>query len=64
MEPDKAFLNAKEIAGILRVSCSQAYTIIAELNAKLNAELEALKYRTVRGKVNAAYFVERYFYHK
>ena len=37
MEPNKAFLNAKEIAGILRVSCSQAYTIIAELNAELES---------------------------
>ena len=38
MESNKAFLKAEEIADILRVSCSQAYTIIT----KLNEELETL----------------------
>lgn len=55
---NSAFLTAQEVAEILRVSGSYAYKVITSLNQ----ELEQNGYRTVKGKVNRAYFEERYFY--
>lgn len=52
------FLTKEDVSAILGVSGSNAYKIIADLNR----ELESKGYLTVKGKVVAAYFEERYMY--
>ncbi|MBQ9902492.1 MAG: hypothetical protein IJM51_08965 [Clostridia bacterium] len=48
---------APDIAEILSVSVPTAYRIIA----RLNAELEAKGYLTVRGRISKKYFTERMY---
>ena len=55
MEEGKRFLTATDVAGIMECSTSRAYSIIRQLNS----ELEQKHYLTVRGKINAQYFMER-----
>lgn len=53
----KAYLTAKEIAEIVGVSQSMAYTIIR----KLNAELAEKNFITIKGKVPVKFFSEKYY---
>lgn len=53
------FLTAKEIMEILNIRQSKAYAIIKTLNGELNDH----GYMTVTGKVNRAYFEQRFLYH-
>ena len=52
------FLTKEDVSAILGVSGSNACKIIADLNR----ELESKGYLTVKGKVVATYFEERYMY--
>ena len=52
---EKQFIGAKEVAEIIGVSLSRAYSIIR----KLNEELSGMGYITVRGKVSRTFFEER-----
>ena len=56
MVRNKQFYSAADIAKILDRSESYSYKIIR----KLNAELKAQGYLTIRGRVPAAYFEDRY----
>ena len=49
------FYTAKEVAGMLGVSESKAYTLIKSLNA----ELKEKGYITLAGKIPKAYFNEK-----
>lgn len=57
MKTESYFYTAKEIADILRVSLSEAYRRIEQLNAELSAK----GYMVARGKVSRKYFDERYY---
>lgn len=52
----KDFVNAQEVADVLRVSKPKAYEIIRALNG----ELESKGYFTNRGLVSSKYLLERY----
>lgn len=52
----KPIYNVKDVMKILGVGETYAYKVIKTLNK----ELEKSGYLTVRGKVNAKYFNERY----
>ena len=54
----KPAYNAKDIMKILCVGETYAYKVIKTLNK----ELEESGYLTVRGRVNAKYFNERYMF--
>ena len=53
-------MTVKDIKEVLLVSDTKAYQIIKQLNE----ELQKKGYLTVRGKVSAAYFNERFFGNK
>ena len=57
---DKLFMTVTDVAEALQVSSSYAYKVMRELNA----ELEAMGYITVTGKVNTQYFLEKVCYKK
>lgn len=54
------FLRVEEVATILQVSQSYAYTIIRNLNK----ELKTQGYATISGRINKQFFMEKYFYNK
>lgn len=51
------FMVAKEVAEYLNRSTSYAYKIIA----KLNEELEAQGYLTLKGQVQRSYFMTKFY---
>ena len=51
------FMVAEEVAAYLNRSTSYAYKIIA----KLNKELEAQGYLTLKGQVQRSYFMSKFF---
>ena len=53
----KQVLNVRDVMAALEVSESKAYGIIK----KLNQELEAQGYITVRGKISRVYFEEKLY---
>lgn len=53
----KVMYTVDDLKQILCIGDSKAYSIIRDLNA----ELEAKGYMTVRGRVPARYFNERFF---
>ena len=53
----KIFYSAEEVADMLDVSMSQAYTMIK----KWNKELEAMGFITVPGKVSRKYLQEKIY---
>lgn len=53
------FLTVTDIMALLGVKESKAYAIIKTLNGELNDH----GYMTVAGKVNRAYFEQRFLYH-
>lgn len=53
------FLTAKDVMTLLGIKESKAYAIIKTLNNELNDH----GYMTVAGKVNRAYFEQRFLYH-
>lgn len=55
---DKNFLTAQDVADTLGVSKSYAYKVVRQLNA----EMEALGYLTVKGRVDANYFCKKVCY--
>ena len=55
---EKIFYTADDVMRILCIGKSQAYEIIAELNH----ELQAMGYRTCRGRINGRFFDKRYCY--
>ena len=57
MNENKIYLTAKELAGMLGVSESQAYKMIR----KINLELEKKGFITVKGKVSK-YYIEQHWY--
>ena len=57
MNENKIYLTAKEFAGMLGVSESQAYKMIR----KINLELEKKGFITVKGKVSK-YYIEQHWY--
>lgn len=50
-------LTVKELSGVLKVSESQAYKLIREMNAELKHD----GYLTIRGKIPAAYVEQRFY---
>lgn len=54
-KPNRSYVTAEEVAETMGVCLGKAYEIIK----KLNAELDAKGYLTVRGKVSRKYFEER-----
>lgn len=54
----KNFLTAQDVADTLGVSKSYAYKVVRQLNA----EMEALGYLTVKGRVDANYFRKKVCY--
>lgn len=52
------FMNARDVQEFLDVSRTTAYQIINDMNQ----DLLKLGYRVQRGKVNRAYFMEKYCY--
>ena len=54
---EKKFIRVEEVARVLDISESHAYTIMR----KLNSELEAKGYITIAGRVNRQYFNERLY---
>lgn len=55
--PDKIYLSAKDISGLLEISLSKAYKIIRSMNE----ELKSKGYLVIPGKVPTAYFNERWY---
>ncbi len=55
---NKNFLTVDEVAKELCVSKSYAYKVVRELNA----EMDKLGYRTVRGRVNTSFFQKKMCY--
>ncbi|NBK94373.1 DNA-binding protein [bacterium 1XD21-13] len=53
----KQILNAQDVASILEVSSSKAYSIIRQLNG----ELKERGFLTVPGKVSRVYFEEKLY---
>lgn len=51
------FVKADDIAEILNISQSKAYSIIK----KLNKELDEKGYRTINGRVSTKYFMEQFY---
>lgn len=54
---ERQFIGAKEIAEILGVSESKAYSVIRDLNK----ELKEMGYITITGKVSRVFFQERVY---
>ena len=57
---DNTFMRVEEVARVLGVSVSYAYKIIQ----KLNAEMRAMDYFTISGRINRNYFMERFQYER
>ena len=55
---EQQFMRVDEVAKELGVSQSYAYKIVQ----KLNAELKALGYYTIAGRVNRKFFYEKFCY--
>lgn len=55
---NNTFMRVEEVAQVLGVSVSYAYKIIQ----KLNAEMRAMDYFTINGRINRNYFMERFQY--
>lgn len=53
----RTYLTQEDIEKILGVKKTKAYEVIKQLNA----DLEAKGYLTVKGKVSAKYFMEKYY---
>ncbi len=51
------FYNAAQIAEMLEISRSQAYSVIRELNE----ELRSKGYMFIRGRISKRYFNQRYY---
>ena len=51
------YLTAREIAGILNMSVSYSYTIVAQLNM----ELEKMGKYVIHGKVPTQFFLEKFY---
>ena len=58
MEPQ--FYTAEDIMQVLQVKKTKAYSIINDLNN----ELKEQGYMTIKGKVPATYFLERFYLSK
>lgn len=54
------FMTAKEVQDFLGVGRTTAYQVINELNK----ELLDMGYKIQKGKINRAYFLEKYCYEK
>ena len=54
---NKRFLTAQDVMEMLDVSLSYAYKLIR----RLNAELEAEGFVTIKGRVSTQYFMERIY---
>ena len=54
---NKRFLTAQDVMEMLDVSLSYAYKLIQ----RLNAELEAEGFVTIKGRVSMQYFMERIY---
>lgn len=54
----KQFYTAKDLAELLNVSESKAYSLIRTMNE----ELEKKNFLTVRGRIPVAYVKERFFF--
>lgn len=57
---EKLMLTAEDVAEILQVKPSRAYTIIRQMNT----ELAAMGKLVIRGRVNRRYFEQKNFYLK
>ena len=55
---EQSFMRVEEVAEELGVSKSYAYKIVQ----KLNAELRAMGYLTISGRINRKYFMEKLCY--
>ena len=55
---EQSFMKVEEVASELGVSKSYAYKIVQ----KLNAELRAMGYLTISGRINCKYFMEKLCY--
>lgn len=55
---EQSFMRVDEVAKKLEVSKSYAYKIVQ----KLNAELQAMGYLTISGRVSRGYFYEKLCY--
>lgn len=55
---ENSFMRVEDVAEELGVSKSYAYKIVQ----KLNAELKAMGYLTISGRVNRKYFLEKLCY--
>lgn len=53
----KYYINAEEIAEILKISKSKSYAIIRELNS----ELKQKGYFILAGKLSRKYFLEKFY---
>lgn len=53
----KIYYNAKDVAELLQISQSKAYTVIRELNF----ELYEKGYLVIKGKIPIAYFNEKIY---
>lgn len=51
------FINAQEVAELLGISKSKAYTIVRELNEELSAK----GFITVAGRVSRKFFEEKFY---
>ena len=55
---EQSFMRVEEVASELGVSKSYAYKIVQ----KLNAELRAMGYQTISGRINRKFFMEKLCY--
>lgn len=55
---EQSFMRVEEVASELGVSKSYAYKIVQ----KLNAELRAMGYLTISGRINRKFFMEKLCY--
>lgn len=55
---EQSFMRVEEVAEELGVSKSYAYKIVQ----KLNAELRAMGYLTISGRINRKYFMKKLCY--
>lgn len=55
---EQSFMRVEEVAEELGISKSYAYKIVQ----KLNAELRAMGYLTISGRINRKYFMEKLCY--
>ena len=55
---EQSFMRVEEVAEELGISKSYAYKIVQ----KLNAELRAMGYLTISGRINRKYYMEKLCY--